>query len=47
MTAPVLNFSRAEYAERLAKTRAAMAKQGVELLIVSDQIGRASCTVTV
>ncbi len=31
-----LNFSREEYAERLAKTRAAMARAGVELLIVSD-----------
>ncbi len=31
-----LNFSRAEYAERLAKTRAAMARAGQELLIVSD-----------
>jgi ectoine hydrolase len=31
-----LNFSRAEYAERLAKTRAAMEKAGVDLIIVSD-----------
>ena len=36
MAAPTLNFTRAEFAERLAKTRAAMAKHGVELLIVSD-----------
>ena len=36
MTEPNLNFSRAEYAERLAKTRRAMADKGVELLIVSD-----------
>src|SRR5690606_38806091 len=31
-----LNFSRAEYAERLAKTRKAMEARGVELLIVTD-----------
>ncbi|WP_282610110.1 ectoine hydrolase DoeA [Pelagibius sp. Alg239-R121] len=31
-----LNFSRAEYAERLAKTRRAMEKAGVDLIIVSD-----------
>lgn len=31
-----LNFSRAEYAERLAKTRAAMERVGLDLLIVSD-----------
>jgi len=30
------NFSRAEYAERLAKTRDAMQQAGVELLLVSD-----------
>ncbi|MGQ9370287.1 ectoine hydrolase DoeA [Azospirillum sp. A39] len=36
MTEPTLNFSRAEYAQRLAKTRAAMEKAGVDLLIVSD-----------
>ena len=36
MTAPNLNFSRAEYAERLAKTRGAMARAGIDLLIVSD-----------
>ncbi len=36
MTEPRLNFTRAEYAERLAKTRAAMARAGVELLIASD-----------
>jgi ectoine hydrolase len=34
--APTLPFSRAEYAERLAKTRGAMAKAGLELLVVSD-----------
>jgi len=33
---PNLKFSRAEYAERLAKTRNAMAAKGIELLIVSD-----------
>ncbi len=31
-----LPFSRAEYAERLAKTRAAMARAGIEVLVVSD-----------
>ncbi|HYC14524.1 MAG TPA: ectoine hydrolase DoeA [Stellaceae bacterium] len=36
MRDPVLNFSRAEYAARLAKTRAAMEKAGLDLLIVSD-----------
>ncbi|HWK69032.1 MAG TPA: ectoine hydrolase DoeA [Rhizobiaceae bacterium] len=36
MTMPNLRFSREEYAERLAKTRRAMAAKGIELLIVSD-----------
>lgn len=36
MTALTLNFSREEYAERLAKTRAAMAKAGLDLLVVTD-----------
>jgi ectoine hydrolase len=36
MTEPRLDFTRAEYAERLAKTRAAMTRAGVELLIASD-----------
>lgn len=36
MIAPNLNFSRAEYAERLEKTRAAMARAAIDLLIVSD-----------
>jgi ectoine hydrolase len=36
MTGPTLNFSREEYAQRLAKTRAAMAKAGLDLLIVTD-----------
>jgi ectoine hydrolase len=36
MTEPKLNFTRAEYGERLAKTRAAMSKRGIDLLIVSD-----------
>ena len=36
MIAPNLNFSRAEYAERLAKTRRAMEKAGIDLLIVTD-----------
>lgn len=31
-----LNFSRAEYADRLAKTQAAMAQAGLDLLLVSD-----------
>lgn len=31
-----LNFSRAEYADRLARTQSAMAKAGLDLLIVSD-----------
>jgi ectoine hydrolase len=36
LSAPNLNFSRAEYAERLEKTRRAMAKAGIDLLIVTD-----------
>ena len=36
MTEPTLNFTRAEYATRLAKTRAAMAVEGIDLLYVSD-----------
>lgn len=36
MTEPTLNFTRAEYATRLAKTRAAMATKGIDLLYVSD-----------
>ena len=36
MSAPVLNFSRDEYALRLAKTRTAMAAKGVDVIIVSD-----------
>lgn len=36
MTQVELNFSRAEYAERLAKTRASMERAGLDLLIVSD-----------
>ena len=36
MSAPALNFSRSEYAERLARTRRAMEKSGVDLLIVTD-----------
>ncbi|MET0741907.1 MAG: aminopeptidase P family N-terminal domain-containing protein, partial [Microvirga sp.] len=36
MNAPSLNFSRAEYAERLAKTRHAMETAGIDLLIVTD-----------
>ena len=31
-----LNFERAEYAARVAKTRAAMQDKGIELLIASD-----------
>jgi ectoine hydrolase len=36
MIEPILKFSRAEYAERLRKTRAAMERAGIELLFVSD-----------
>ena len=36
MSEPDLNFTRAEYAQRLAKTRAAMSARGIDLLIVSD-----------
>ncbi len=36
MTSPALRFSREEYDERLAKTRRAMEKRGVDVLIVSD-----------
>jgi ectoine hydrolase len=36
MAEATLNFSRAEYAARLDKTRAAMAAKGVDLLIVTD-----------
>ena len=36
LSAPTLNFSRAEYAERLAKTRRAMERAGIDLLIVTD-----------
>lgn len=36
MVEPVLHFSRAEYAARVAKTRAAMQDRGIELLICSD-----------
>ena len=36
MSEPVLNFTRSEYAERLAKTRRAMESAGVDLVIVTD-----------
>ncbi len=36
MTTPILHFDRAEYDARIAKTRAEMARRGVELLVVSD-----------
>ncbi|MDP2120435.1 MAG: ectoine hydrolase DoeA [Hoeflea sp.] len=36
MSAPVLNFSRDEYADRLARTRKAMEATGVDVIIVSD-----------
>ncbi|OXT02185.1 ectoine hydrolase DoeA [Notoacmeibacter marinus] len=36
MSAPALNFSRDEYARRVAKTRTAMAAAGVDVIIVSD-----------
>jgi len=36
LTEPVLHFTRAEFATRLAGTRAAMQTQGIEVLVVSD-----------
>jgi ectoine hydrolase len=36
VSAPTLNFTRAEYDARLKKTRAAMERAGIDLLIVSD-----------
>ncbi len=36
MSAPTLNFDRAEYDARLAKVRGAMERAGIELLIVTD-----------
>ncbi|MDE9448874.1 ectoine hydrolase DoeA [Aliiroseovarius sp. Z3] len=36
MVEPTLNFSRDEYADRLAKTRREMARRNVDLLIVTD-----------
>ncbi|NNE89956.1 MAG: ectoine hydrolase DoeA [Silicimonas sp.] len=36
MPTPKLNFTQAEFADRIAKTRAAMTKRGLDLLIVSD-----------
>lgn len=36
MSAPVLNFSRDEYANRIAKTRRAMEARGLDVIIVSD-----------
>jgi ectoine hydrolase len=36
MSQPTLYFSRAEYAERLGKTRTAMEKAGIDLLVTSD-----------
>jgi len=33
---PTLNFTRSEYADRLAKTRRAMEKAGIDLVIVTD-----------
>lgn len=36
MTAARLNFTREEFASRIARTREAMAKAGIEMLIVSD-----------
>ena len=36
MSQPVLKFSRQEFAERIARTRAAMTKRGLDLLLVSD-----------
>jgi len=34
--APVLHFTRAEYDARIAKTRAAMAERGLDLIVLSD-----------
>src|SRR5216117_1808737 len=39
-----LPFERAEYAQRLTKTRAAMAERGIELLIVTDPTNMAWLT---
>lgn len=36
MAEPKLNFTRGEYAQRLAKTRKAMESRGIELLVVTD-----------
>jgi ectoine hydrolase len=36
MTSPAPGFDRAEYVERIAKTRAAMASRGLDLLVVTD-----------
>ena len=36
MTEVLLNFDRAEYAGRIDRTRQAMARQGIDLLIVTD-----------
>ena len=36
MPTPKLHFSRAEFDQRIAKTRAAMQAHGLDLLIVSD-----------
>src|SRR5580692_1106191 len=36
LIAPTLKFSRAEYAERLAKTRVSMGRHGIDVLIASD-----------
>lgn len=36
MSEPTLNFTRSEYAVRLAKTRRAMEKAGIDLVIVTD-----------
>ena len=36
MIEPRLNFTRAEFADRLHKTRVAMERAGIDLLIVTD-----------
>lgn len=36
MQKPALNFEIGEYHDRIAKTRAAMAARGLDLLVVSD-----------
>jgi ectoine hydrolase len=44
LTAPTLPFTRAEYDQRLAKTRAAMQRSGIDLLVASDPTNMAWLT---